>query len=430
MMTSRSWNGSSPRRLARRRGSRDAHAVELDFDPRHPAFRADPHRWLRVLREQDPVHFSPVLNAWIVTRHADVLEVVTRSGELSNDMFSVLVGKHAGATAPRRDQHRIGANLAMADGELHARLRRLVHAFFTPQAIARMEAELQRFVDERLDEAEARGGLDIVVDLSRPLAVEALSSRILGIPPALRRPLHGWAAAATRVGDPLLAREERKENFARLTELADYLDELIAYRRAHPGDDLVSRLAADAADGSRLSHGELLAMCMSIIGGGVDTVSMGISKGLLVLIEHREQMALLRDEPGLAARATDEVLRFCAPAVFAPRVAIQTIELGGKTIAPDDVVLYSPAAACRDPSVYEDPDRLDITRDPDRSLGMAFGHGVHYCLGAALARLQCRIAYLSVVSRFPHIELAAPREDLRYGRNLLSMSIESMPVVI
>ncbi|QSQ15005.1 cytochrome P450 [Myxococcus landrumensis] len=400
--------------------------MEPDFNPAHPAFRADPHRWLGWLRERDPVHFSPRLNAWVLTRYDDVRRAATDVSHFSNDTLSVLVGKHAGAMGPRRTEHRIGTNLGMADGAVHTRLRAAIAPSFTPAAIQRLEGELQHFVDGLLRRAASGGELDLVAGLGRPLAVEAVASGLFGIPEGEREPLFGWAAATTRISDPLLTREERRENFLELTRFADYLDALIVRRRQQPGDDLLSRIAD--TDRSGLSHPEVLATCMSIVGGGIDTVSMGISRGILALLDHPGQMELLRENPDLLPGATEEILRFCAPAVFAARVVRTDLELKEKTLKAGDVVLYSPAAACRDPAVFSDPDRLDLRREVERGHNLAFGHGAHYCIGAALARLELRVAFRGVLSRLPRLELKVPRSFLTYGRNLMSMGIESLPV--
>ncbi|WP_338865726.1 cytochrome P450 [Myxococcus stipitatus] len=400
--------------------------MEPDFNPAHPAFRADPHRWLGWLRERDPVHFSPRLNAWVLTRYDDVRRAATDASRFSNDTLSAFVGKHAGAMGPRRTEHRIGTNLGMADGEVHTRLRAAIAPFFTPSAINRLEGALQRFVDVLLSRTASGRELDLVAGLGRPLAVEAVASGLFGIPEDEREPLSGWAAATTRISDPLLTREERRENFIELTRFADYLDGLIAHRRHQPGDDLLSRIADTERSG--LSHPEVLAMCMSIVGGGIDTVSVGISRGILALLDHPRQMALLRANPDLLPAATEEILRFCAPAVFVARVVRTDLELRGKTLRVGDVVLYSPAAACRDPAVFPAPDCLDVHREVERGHNMAFGHGAHYCIGAALARLELRVAFRGVLSRLPHLELKVPRSTLTYGQNLMSMGLESLPV--
>ena len=364
-----------------------------------PAVLPDPYPVLAGLREASP--FAQAGGALVVVgRHADcsaILRDPRSSSERNNSLL-----------APPEVRAQRAPSFLSLDPPDHTRLRRLVSKAFTPRAIARLEPRIRELSDELLTAAahrdgEAGGGgarqLEVVSELAYPLPVRIISE-LLGVPPGDHARFAGWSASLAHslqpqfiAADPAPARAAQQ---ARL-EFADYFRELIAARRRRPADDLLSELIRAEDEGQRLSEQELIATCVLLLVAGHETTVGLISNAILALLRHPDQLAALRADPGLAAGAVEETLRYDAPVQFTGRVARGGMRVGPVSAPDGAVLLLLLAATGRDPRVFADPDSFDIRRAAGNHL--AFAAGPHFCLGAPLARLEATIALRAFATR-------------------------------
>ena len=376
-----------------------------------PAVLPDPYPVLAGLREASP--FAQAGGALVVVgRHADcsaILRDPRSSSERNNSLL-----------APPEVRAQRAPSFLSLDPPDHTRLRRLVSKAFTPRAIARLEPRVHELSDELLTKAGPdRGGagqIEVVSQLAYPLPVRIISE-LLGVPPGDHARFAGWSASLAHslqpqfiAADPAPARAAQQ---ARL-EFADYFRELIAARRRRPADDLLSELIRAEDEGQRLSEQELIATCVLLLVAGHETTVGLISNAILALLRHPDQLAALRADPGLAAGAVEETLRYDAPVQFTGRVARGGMQVGPVSAPDGAVLLLLLAATGRDPRVFADPDTFDIRRAAGSHL--AFAAGPHFCLGAPLARLEATIAVRALATR-----VAGPELDpagLAYKPNL------------
>jgi cytochrome P450 len=398
-------------------------AVQLaPFD--EDSYYQDPLGFLARLRESRPVAPVPMPGygrAWIVTRYADVRTVLT-DPRLAKDVRRWPGG---GRSRPC-EATGVCAHMLHADPPDHTRLRRLVQKVFTPR-LAALRPRAEEIAAGLLEEmAAARGDvIDLLGAYARPLAIAVLCE-LLGIPVADR----AWIAVT------VAAYDERAEHDRVERELAAYFAELIAARRAEPGDDLVSALAVARgntdggnADGAadELTANELVSTIFLLVMAGFDTTVNLIASGALALLTHPGEKTRLRQDPSLLPAAVEELLRFTNPVNHAnDRFTIEDVPVGDVVIPAGEWVLPATSSANRDPARFPDPDRLDLDRDTSGHL--AFGHGVHYCLGAPLARMEAEVALGALLARFPRISLAVPPEDLRWRPVSVMNGLESLPV--
>ena len=385
------------------------------------SYYQDPLGFFARLRESWPV--APVRmpgygRAWIVTRYADVRTVLT-DPRLAKDVHRWPGG---GRSRPS-EATGVYAHMLHADPPDHTRLRRLVQKVFTPRPAA-LRPRAAEIAAGLLEEMAATHGdvIDLLDRYARPLPV-AVICELLGIPAADRT----WIAVTVAAYDEP-AEHQRVER-----ELAAYFTELIAARRAEPGDDLVSALAAasdsvatgGAADA--LTGNELLSTVFLLVMAGFDTTVNLIASGTLALLTHPGQKTRLRQDPSLLPAAVEELLRFTNPVNHAnDRFTTQDVPVGDVVIPAGEWVLPATSSADRDPARFPDPDRLDLGRDTGGHL--AFGHGVHYCLGAPLARMEAEVALGALLARFPQISLAVPPSELRRRPVSVMNGLESLPV--
>jgi cytochrome P450 len=394
-----------------------AELVPLDED----SYYQDPLGFFGRLRESRPaapVRMPGYGRAWIVTRYADVRAVLA-DPRLAKDVHRWPGG---GRSRPS-EATGVYAHMLHADPPDHTRLRRLVQKVFTPRRAA-LRPRAEEIAVGLLDEmAAARGDvIDLLSAYARPIPIAVLCE-LLGIPVADR----AWIAVTAAAYD------ERAEHQRVERELAAYFTELIAARRAEPGDDLVSALvvARDnaGADGAadELTGNELVAMVYLLVMAGFDTTVNLIASGTLALLTHPGETTRLRQDPSLLPAAVEELLRFTNPVNHAnDRFTTQDVPIGDVVIPAGEWVLPATSSANRDPARFPDPDRLDLGRDTSGHL--AFGHGVHYCLGAPLARMEAEVALGALLARFARISLAVPLQELRWRPVSLMNGLESLPV--
>ncbi|WP_207229418.1 cytochrome P450 family protein [Ktedonosporobacter rubrisoli] len=318
---------------------------------------------------------------------------------------------------------RLNHNMLALDGPDHGRLRTLVHKAFTPSMIERMRDQVQLLTNELLDKVEPHASMDLIADFALPLPLTMII-RILGIPaqdaPMFRRWARRFLAGGASIDRILL--------IPTMLSFAGYLKKLIKTRLARPGDDLITALAQAREDRDQLSEDEILAMILLLLIAGHETTVNLIGSGILALLEHPDQLARLRSEPELIKPAIEELLRFVCPLVMATeRYAREDITLEGVTIPRGELVVAVIGSANRDPRYFEEPDMLDITREKNKHL--AFGQGVHYCLGAPLSRMEGQIAIKTLVQRMPDLRLAIPAQQLHWRGNLVMRGLEALPVL-
>jgi pimeloyl-[acyl-carrier protein] synthase len=353
------------------------------------------------MRAEDPVWRND-LGEWVMTRHRDC-EAVLRDPRFSSNPVHRDVPTGPGDLAPllaEADAH----VLLFMDPPDHTRVRGLVSKAFTPRTVERLRPRIQALVDSILDQAADRGGLDVVADLGFELPVTVICE-LLGVPLADRDQFAGWSSDASRLLDGVMTEEEMQRGMVAAMSFFNYFGALFDERRAHPGEDLISALLAAEEAGDRLSPEELSSIVVLLFIAGHETTMNLIGNGALALLRQPDQLVRWRQDPSLDVAAVEELLRFDPPAHITGRTATVDIEVGGQLFTRGTPVVTLVAAANRDPARFADPTRLDVGRADNHHL--AFSQGMHYCLGAALARLEGQIALGSLIRRFPDVELAA-----------------------
>ena len=387
------------------------------FDPFNPVFLADPYPVYARLRSEAPVLRLP--SRWVLSRYGDI-DAVLKSQSFGRGGYDQMILK---AFGPGPLHESFSRWMLFMDPPNHTRLRSLATRAFTPRAVTQLRTSIQRLVNQLLDPLEASGGGDLVLTFAYPLPVMVICE-MLGVPADDRDEFRIWSDALGRAlqisaATPELT-AEANEAALRLTE---YFRAMVAEQRQHPTDSLLSALIAAEDDGGRLTEDELLATAVLLFFAGHETTVNLIGNGSLALLRNRDQWELLRDDPDLARNAVEEFLRFETPVQTVGRVVLENVEIDGVPIPAGDTVSCLIGSANRDPARFPDPDRLDIRRKEIHHLG--FAAGLHYCLGAALARVEAEIAFTALVRRFPNLRLASdtvswrPNGVLRGLRNLM-----------
>jgi cytochrome P450 len=373
----------------------DGAALAREFDLRRigTAFLDDPYPTYALLRRHDPVHRDPD-GSYFLTRYDDVMAVY-RDRRFSSDKKAEFRPKFG--DSPLYTHHT--TSLVFNDPPLHTRVRKLLAPAFTPRALNALEPRFTALVDGLLDAAEARGSMDLIGDFAAALPVEIIGD-MLGVPRDERHPLRGWSLAILGALEPSPTDEALRRGNDSVTAFSAYLDGLIAERRRHPRDnDVLTALIAGVVDGESLSGVELVQNCIFLLNAGHETTSNLIGNGVAALLDHPAERARLAAELGLIETSVEEFLRFESSNQLGNRRAMDDVEIGGITLPAGSFVTLGIGAANRDPAQFPDPDRLDITRNPNRHL--AFGAGVHACAGMTLARMEGRIAIGRLLARFP-----------------------------
>jgi cytochrome P450 len=389
-----------------------------------PRFKADPHPFYARLRAESRVFRTTVRlpmrkPAWLITRYDDVVAVLKDPRFVKDPTRAGKVGL-MWIPGPLRPMTR---NMLDLDPPDHTRLRSLVQKAFTPRLVEQLRGRIAELCEGFLAPAIVSGRIELVSGYALPLPM-AIITELLGIPNADRRRFHAWSSRMVSVSQPrdVLLALPAAWMFLR------YLRRLVAWRRTRPGDDLLSALLQAEEAGDRLSADELLAMAVLLLIAGHETTVNLIASGTLALLDHPDQLERLRSDPTLIGTAVDELLRYVTPLEIASeRYAAEDVELHGQTIPHGDVVLAVLGSANRDATQFVSPDKLDVGRSPNHHL--AFGQGVHYCLGAPLARLETQIALNTLLRRVPDVRLAVPAAQLRWRRGLFLRGLERLPLL-
>jgi cytochrome P450 len=393
---------------------------EVSFNPMDPDFVADPYPTYHRLRAEDPVHRSP-LGFWVLTRYDDVVGVL-RDQRFAKEAIASFVAQKLGVEMTAG----VGVSMLDRDPPDHTRLRSLVSKAFTPRVVEGLRPRIGQIVDGLLDGAAERRAMDVIEDFAYPIPVIVICE-MLGVPVEDHERFRGWSLDLARGLDATMLGPQSDVAQRAMTSrraLADYFRELIAERRAAPRPDLLSALIAAEEAGDKLSEQELLATCILLLVAGHETTVNLLGNGTLALLRHPEQLRLLRENPGLIGTAVEELLRYDGPVQRTARVPSVDAVIAGHKIEAGEMVMPFIGAADRDPAQFPAPDRLDLRRADNRHV--AFGMGIHFCLGAPLARLEGQIAISTLVRRFPNLTLATDRP--LYRQSLTLRGLTSLPV--
>ena len=390
------------------------------FDPMDPEFLADPYPTYHRLRAEDPVHHSP-LGFWVLTRYEDVAAIL-RDARFIKEPLAALVAARFGSEVPR------GVGLSMLDRDPpdHTRLRSLVSKAFTPRVVEGLRPRIQAIVDDLIARAEPTGSMDLIEEFAYPIPVNVICE-MMGVPVRDHERFKGWSLDIARGLDSIWLppdSEIPRRSAAARHAISDYFRELIAQRRTSPRADLLSALIAAEEAGDKLNEEELLATCILILIAGHETTVNLIGNGVLALLRHPAELSRLRTTPGLITTAVEELLRYDGPVQRTARVASADATIGGHTIRQGEMVMPFIGAADRDPAQFPEPDRLNLSRADNRHI--AFGWGIHFCLGAPLARVEGQIAIDTLVRRLPRLALIG--DSVEYRQSLTLRGLKTLPV--
>ncbi|HEY7104832.1 MAG TPA: cytochrome P450 [Acidimicrobiia bacterium] len=398
------------------------------FNPLEPGFTTDPYPQYRLLLEQNPAQQSQ-FGPWALFRYDDCVRFL-RDPSLSVEDRNV-AGRNPRAELREevfgeRAAERGSRSILNLDPPDHTRIRGIVQKVFTPRAIERLAPRVEQLVDGALDDIAARGtDMELIADLAFPLPFQVISD-MLGMPDADRAELRDWAHTLTLGLEPVLAQMHLDEIVAASDKMVTHVLDAIEWKRAHPADDLLTALIAAEHEGERLTSAELVDQVVLLFVAGHETTVNLIGNGTLALLRNREQLERWQRDRSIAPNAVDELLRFDSPVQFSRRVTTRAVEVDGREIQPGAFVFIALAAANRDPAHWgDDADTLDLSR-ANAASHLAFGSGVHHCLGAALARLEGRIALGSLVDRFPTMALAT--DEPRWNGRLVLRGLDELPV--
>jgi cytochrome P450 len=397
-----------------------------DVDLTGAAFRADPYPTYARWRAETPVCRANLpfkQTGWLVTRYDDAVTVL-KDPRFINDRVRAQTPEQAARMpwipALFKPLERSMLNMDEPD---HTRLRGLVHKAFTPRLVANMLGRIQTLTEELLDAVQARGRMDLIRDYALPLPTTVIAE-LMGVPVQDRHKFHRWSNALISTSGSTWG---MLRMLPPLWAFLRYIRKQIGIRQEEPRDDLIGALVQAREDGDRLSEDELLAMIFLLLVAGHETTVNLIGNGLLALLEQPAQMDRLREDPELIKPAIEELLRYDSPVQLASeRYAREEVTIGGVTIAPGETVHAILGSANRDERQFDRPDDLDIAREPNRHL--AFGQGVHYCVGAPLARLEGQIAINTLLRRFPDLRLDVPPQSLRRRPGLGLRGLVSLPL--
>jgi cytochrome P450 len=392
-----------------------------------PDVIADPYSYYGQIRDEDPVHWNEKYELWAVTRYDD-LTWLTRHHEL----FSSAVFKNDPRPAyPDIDESDLGLyeyvknyqadQFIQHDRPEHLEMRRILHSFFTPRSMEAWRPFVQAAVKELLDAAEEKGEMDVMRDLATPLPVLVIAE-MMGVPPAERQYIRSLAEKLLYIGR---GEYDRMRPLAEgMRGMIDYVSPLVDERLVDPGDDFISVLAGGEKKGVFTRHEVLVNTSLLLLAGHETTINL-ICNGALAFLQHPDQWRLFKQDPGgMAKAATEECLRYDSPVKSIQRIASQDVEMRGKVLRENDRIRWFISSANRDPDAFPNPDRFDITRHPNQHV--AFGSGVHHCLGATLARVEGQEVFKALAERFPRLRVES--DDLEYQPSITFRSLKSLPV--
>jgi cytochrome P450 len=402
-------------------------ASAVDYDPRLPQWIADPFPIFAQLRAREPVHWNEVLGGWVLTRYRHV-RLVLSDARLSADRITPF-RDHLIPDARARVAEllkMLGLWAVFNDPPAHTRRRALLNKAFTPRRVSALRPMISAIVEQLLDRVIGRGEMDLIADFAYPLPASVIAGMI-GVPLADLDRFKRWSDdIASFVGSALASPDKRTRAERGMREIADYFRGMLAEHRRRPCDDILSALIAAEESAARLTEDEIVASSVLLLFAGHETTTNLIGNGMLALMRHPEAQSALAAEPELAPSAVEEMLRYDGPTQAMTRIAKEAVELetGLPRIESGERVFALLNAANRDGEVFAEPDRFDIRRGETRHI--SFGYGIHFCLGAPLARLEGEIAVRTLVRRLPRLHLAS--ENPMWSDSFVLRGVKALPV--
>lgn len=392
-----------------------------------PAFKANPYPTYALLRSSAPIHRITLPDGrgvWLVTRYEDVLAIF-KDERFVKDWRKVLTPEQLAQIPPTPQvMEPFTKNMLDADPPDHERLRALVSKAFTPRLIERMRPRIQAIADSLLDAVEDKGEMDLIDDYAFPLPITVIAE-LLGVPAEDRNNFREWSDAA--VSGNATAEYLEEVLLPHMQAFSDYLRRMFEEKRENPKNDLISALVRAEEAGEKLSEDELLGMVFLLLVAGHETTVNLIGNGVLALLEHPDQLEKLKNDHSLIKSTVEELLRYDGPVeTSTERFAREDVAIGGTVIPRGEMVLVVIAAADRDPERFPDPDELDITRPDNRHL--AFGKGIHHCLGAPLARMEGQIAIATLLRRMPKLRFKDSPQSLSWRAGMVLRGLQGLPV--
>ena len=386
----------------------------------------DPHPYFRLMREQDPVHWNEKYRAWFIHRYDDVTDAL-RDSRFSSARIQPALDR---LSPEQRDERRPTYDILMdwlvfRDPPDHTRLRKLVSRAFTPRAVESWRSRANQVVDQTLRELADKSSVDLITDFAYPIPAVVIAE-IMGVPPNDRDTFKEWSDSVMVLVFGARGLEDRRLKAQHgLMELASYLGDLVEFHRTHSGENIIGDLIAAQEGDDRLSDQEIVANLVLFLFGGHETTTNLIGNGVNALLGNPEQLEKYRQNPaGLTKPMVEEVLRYDGPSKMEVRTISEDLSMRGQTLRRGDMAYLVQHAANRDPGQFHNPDLFDIEREPNHHIG--FGFGIHFCLGAALARLEGSIALERLLTCYP--QLVPDRKDPHWIPTMLSRGMESFPV--
>jgi cytochrome P450 len=393
------------------------------FDPFEPGFVDSPYEQYARLRAVDPVHWSGLLEGWVLTRHDDVAALL-RDPTVSSDLDNA---SPTGVVSLQRERQARGGRrsdtLVLRDDPDHNRLRKLLQKPFGPRPVEGLRRMVSARVDTAIAQLAPRGAMDVIADFAYPLPV-GMFCEMLGLPDEDTPRVREWIRAVARMLDPVLDDDEYHRCNQLMNELYSYLEGQIEAKRRAPADDVLTELVHAEDDGDRLTRDELVAQLVTLYVAGHEPTTALVGNGLLALLRQPEQLALLRARPDLLPNAVHELLRYDGPNQFVRRIAVEAITFGTARIVPGDVIYVGIGAANRDPDRWTESDRVRVDRD-DAARHLQFGAGVHMCLGSHLARLQAEVMLGALVYGLDDVALAG---DPVWSDRMVLRGLQHLPI--
>ena len=394
------------------------------FNPLSPEFLRNPYPAYAALRRDHPVFRFEMLQLWVLTRFDDCAAVLR-----DHESFSSSPHTAGGLIAQLQRQAEqemagpIAPTVLSSDPPVHTRLRGLVNKAFTPRRVEQLGPHIAAVADDLLAAARPDEPLDLIREFAQPLPI-IIIAELLGVPPSEREQFKAWSTVVAGLTSLLRSPDQNAVIATTRAEVRAYLTQVINARRAHPQDDLISALVQAQEAGESLDFEELLAFCVLLLVAGNETTANLIGNGTLALARHPDQASLLRAQPDLWPAAVEELARYDGPVQGTIRFARREAEIAGQPINLGDALFVGIGAANRDPAHFPDPDRLNIQREDNHHL--AFGTGIHYCLGAPLARLEAQIAFQALLARFPQLRVA--EEPLEYDGTFILRGVKQLRI--
>jgi cytochrome P450 len=387
-----------------------------------PAVHADPYPFYRRLREQAPVMWDPFMHTWVVTRYEDVMTVLHRFSADRTPDPKKMEALGLPSLGPVADV--MARQMLFLDAPAHTRLRKLCSSAFTPRRVEAMEEEIRDIAGRLIGDCAERGEMDVIADFAEPFPA-IVTAGLLGVPLDDHRQLKAWSATFAEMLGNFQHNPDRIHDVLRcVADMTGYFRDAIREQEKRPREGLIRSLMDAEVDGSRLSEDEVIANTIVTMVGGQETTTNLIGNGLLTLIRMPEKMRQLREQPEIIASAVEELLRFETPSQHTARICPADTVMGGKLIRKGEAVMAVMAAGNRDPERFADPDELDLTRPDNRHL--AFGWAAHFCFGAALARMEARIAFSALLGRLEDIRVISERLEWRTNSGL--RGLKALPI--